>query len=240
MKYLLPVFCLCLAFAHPAFAETVEEAEAECQSYPNVPVNITPRFDDPVYDYHHNLRDLQSLSHDPSHQVHGTHRGLTLGLTSYEPMMAFKVPMKGVKFSNGLACAHVEHVDVTVGYQNVVVYIPTEVPQGSCGFNEVMAHEQKHIAVNKRLLEKYLPIIQEKLEAYLKLNGVFREQNADYAAKLLQDKLQVIVNDVSSEMMNENQREQQLVDSPEEYRRVSATCNGQLTMTATQYYRTGK
>lgn len=216
---------------------TREQAETECAPYPTVPIDLTPVFDEPAYDYSLGIGALQGLSQDPSHIVHGSHHGLTLGLTRYEPVLEFRVPVRSITFPGGLACAHVQHVDVTIGYRNVTVYIPHEVPQGSCGFNEVMLHEQKHIAVNRAILNEYAPLITKKLQDYLRLNGVFREQNSDYAIELLNKKLKAILDDVSAQISVENQRRQQLVDSPQEYRRVSATCNGQLNQAASQFYR---
>jgi len=222
------------------FELTPEQAEAECASYPTVPVNVTPVFDEPHYDYTTNIANLQGLAQDTRHTVHGSHRGLVLGLTRYNPVLEFRVPMRRLTFPDGLTCAHVDHVDVTIGYRDVVVLIPKEVPQGSCGFKEVMFHEQKHIAVNRAILDEYSPLITKKLQDYLRLNGVFREPNPDYAVSLLNQKLNAILHDMADQIVTENSRRQQLVDSPEEYRRVSATCNGQLIDAATQYYRGGK
>ncbi len=213
MKKILALVALLTFIAHPSFAQDNPYA---CDSYTDVPVNIQPRFDDPVYDFSANIAGIQSLANDPSHAVHGNHKNLTLGLTLYQPILEFHVPIKGVKFSNGLACAHVDHVEVVIGYKDVRVYIPREVPQGSCGFNEVIAHEQKHIEVNRQILGEFAPRIAERLQAYLKLNGTFREEDPDYAAKILNQKLQAILDDMAGEMVAENQRRQRLVDSPEE------------------------
>lgn len=93
-----------------------EQAEAECASYPTVPVNVNPVFEEPRYDYSVDIPTLQTLSQDPQHTVHGSHHGLTLGLTRYEPVLEFRVPIRKISFPDGLNCAHVDHVDVTIGY----------------------------------------------------------------------------------------------------------------------------
>jgi hypothetical protein len=233
------LFLVLLSLLCVETSASAQDEEKECESYRDIPVTITPRFDEPTYDYSTDLTELQRLAKDPIHNVHGTHKGLTLGLTRYEPLLEFRIPVKGVKFSNGLACAHVDNVDVSFGYKNVVVYVPREVPQGSCGFNQVMAHEQKHIDVNQQILAEYTPLIKEKLAAFLKANGVFREQDPDYALSLLKEKLQSIINEMGAQMTEDNVRRQQLVDSPEEYRRVSASCNGQLSVISQHYMQTG-
>jgi hypothetical protein len=103
-----------------------------------------------------------------------------------------------------------------------------------------MFHEQKHVSVNRAILNEYAPKIAQKLQDYLRMNGVFKEANPDYATSLLNQKLKAILDDMSMRIFTENQRRQQLVDSPEEYRRVGATCNGQLVQAAQQYYKTAK
>ncbi|MFY9288487.1 MAG: hypothetical protein WAO98_08290 [Alphaproteobacteria bacterium] len=212
----------------------------ECESWPNIPVTVIPRFDQPSYNYNVNLNQVQALANNPKRSVHGGHHGITLGLTQYEPIIQFVAPMKGIKMPNGLACAHVEHLEATIGYKNVVIYIPREVPQGSCGFDQVMAHEQKHIEVNRQILVEYTPRIQQKLQEYLKINGVFKQIQADYAEKLLNERLQAILNETAMQVFTENSRRQQLVDTAEEYRRVNSMCNGQLGKTATHYMQQGR
>jgi hypothetical protein len=218
-----------------AAAAHAQDSYNTCESYPDIPINVTARFDEPAYDYTVDLAALQALAHDPRYVVHGGHTGLTLGLTRYQPLIEFKVPVQTMEFSDALACARVDHVDVTFGYQAVTVYVPREIPQGSCGFDQVFAHEEKHIAVNRQILDEYVPRIEDSIKDSLRLNGVLREQNADYAVALLKQKLQSILDEAASEIFTENVRRQKLVDSPEEYRRVSAACDGQLVTVAAQF-----
>jgi len=230
-KFFLILGWLFLFAAHPALAE---DAYSECDSYPDVPVNITPRFDEPSYDYSASIADITALASDAHHTIH---EGMTLGLTRYEPVLEFRVPVKGVRLPDGLACAHVDHVDVTVGYRNVTVYVANEIPQGTCGFDEVMGHEMKHIAVNRQLLDEYAPRISAELAAYLKQNGVFREVDGDYAVAVLHEKLQSIIRNIVTDMTTENQARQHDVDTPAEYRRVSMSCNGQIRAIASRAQR---
>ena len=205
-----------------------------------IPIMIQPIFDEPHYDYNEDIGALQQLAHDAKHNVHGGHEGLSLGLTQYRPFLGFRVPVNTLQFPDGTGCARVEKVEVEIGYKDVVVYIPRNVPQGSCGFNEVMGHEQKHIAVNRALLQEYVPIMQDRLQEFLRTHGLIRERDTSYAVKLMNEQLQAILDDVSNQMVQENSRRQQLVDSPQEYARVSAACNGQLQQDVRQYYHGGR
>lgn len=227
MSCLLHKFWITLAvsFFVSAPHASAQGINSTCDSYPDIPVNITPVFEDPRYDFTADIASIQGMAHDTRRSIR---ESLTLGLTRYEPMLEFRLPIKGVTFPDGLSCAYVTNAEVRIGYRNVTVYIAREIPRDSCGFDEIMAHEQKHIAVNRQVLHDYAPLIREKLHSYLKLNGVFRQQKADYALKLLHEKLQIIINDLSAQMMKDNEERQRQVDGLDEYRRITTSCNGQM------------
>ena len=222
------------AFLRPALADEASDAYAACISNADIPIHVTPRFDAPAYEYHVGIPDIVSMSRDMEHSIH---EGLSLGLTRYEPMLAISAPVVGIKKSNGATCAHVERVDVSVGYENVVIYIAREVELNTCGFNEVMAHEQKHINVNMQLLKEYLPRISTELNDYLKTNGVIQDGNVDESMDTVKEKVHEIVKTILSEMTRENEERQKTIDSPAEYKRITASCNGQLRDIANRYMR---
>lgn len=237
MAHYIPKFALgllALLIASPLYAQDYEG----CPSYPNVPITVNPRFDEPRYDYSANIPAIRALAGGDSRR--GIRESITLGLTRYEPVLSFRVPIKTRTLPDGLSCSWVEEVEVTIGYKNVVVYIASEIPQNSCGFEKVLEHEQKHINVNRQILNEYVPKIQDRLASYLKLNGVFRQTNPDYASKLLDEKLNGILNDTAQQIVSENENRQHQVDTPEEYRRISYSCNGQLANISTQFLRNGR
>ena len=219
------VALLLVALLQLARAENAHDDYVTCMSNPAIPVHVTPRFDTPAYDFSKNIGTIMSIAADTRHTIH---EGLTLGLTRYEPVITVQAPMVGITTSRGNGCTYVKEANVTVGYQDVRVYIASEIPQGTCGFNEVMGHEQKHINVNMRILQEYMPRIANEINAYLRVYGVRHENDVNQASAEIKQKLHDIINTVLAEMTQENQRLQQGVDTPAEYARVSASCNGQL------------
>ncbi len=213
-------------------------AQEGCDSYPDIAVQVTPVFEDPKYDFSTDISGIRSLLDDTQHSIQESHDRLPLGVTHYEPMMEFRLPLTVTTFPDGLSCARVQSAGVTMGYKNVTVYIAKEVPEGSCGFDQIMAHEQKHIAVNRQVLQEYMPMIEGRMKDYLRLNGVFREENPDYAVSVLREKLQEILNGLGKQMTEDNRNRQRQVDSPEEYRRLTAACNGQLANVAMHFWDT--
>jgi len=235
MKNLSTAFLFVILTTSPAIAQDVEN----CDPYPDVPINITPVFDEPKYDFSQNLAQIQLIASDRIHSIPQYH-AVTMGITRYEPVLEFHVPMIVRTEEGGMSgCAFVKHVDVNVGYRNVTVFIASEIPEGTCAFDETMAHEQKHIGVNRQTLAEFVPLIEDRFKAYLRLNGVQQVENADYAQKIITDKLKSIMEDVTGQMQAENIARQREVDSIQEYTRLSQVCQGELTKIANRYRRIG-
>jgi len=235
-QFLLSVIIILCLFLLP-YTASAQDQSTSCPSYPDVPVHIINRFDTPNYDYTQTIPTLMGQASDTHHSIH---ESIPLGLTRYRPLLSIRLTTKTMDIPEGLTCIYVEHVDVTLGYQDVIVFIANEVPPQSCGFQEVLAHEQKHIAVNQKLLEEYSPLIEARLKDYLKLNGVFREPDPQYATTLVHDGMQGILEDIMNDFHTENTRRQQRVDSHEEYQRLGLVCNGQLSAIAHRYQITGQ
>lgn len=227
-KKLFPAILLLVLWAQPAAAGD----NSGCSSTSGAPVKVAPVFEEPHYDFSRDLGAIQALAKDSHHSIP---EALTMGLTRYEPVIELHIAFKVKTMPGHLSCAQVERSDVTVGYRNVSILIANEIPQNSCGFNLVMAHEEKHIEVNRHLLKDYVPIIEERLTSYLKANGAFPTTSADAAEQSLRKNLTSVMGALLADMEHENTRWQMLVDSPEEYHRVSAACDGQLAQIAKQF-----
>jgi len=117
-----------------------------------------------------------------------------------------------------------------------VVYIADEIPPDSCGFHEVMAHEQKHLNVNQHLLQEAIPKIEQQFLEHIRQRGVYHSIDPMLPRNDMQEFLASVMNSFDTE----NVQRQQRVDSPEEYHRVSVSCNGQLAIISQHYRLTGQ
>jgi len=209
--------------AVPAFAHD----PVPCESGRDVPVTVTPVFDEPRFDASQGLASIQAIAGDKRHSIPQYH-STTMGITRYEPILEFHVPAEIESVPGGPGCVRIGHIDVTVGYRDVTVYIAHEIMPGSCGFQETLEHEEKHIAVNRQLLDEYVPLIEDRFRSYVQLNGTFRVDRAEDAKPLIDQKLQAIMDEMMQRMETENIRRQREIDSPGEYDRLSHVCNGDL------------
>lgn len=222
MKKYSPFFVLLTLMASPVWAQ---DGIPECTNRQDIPVRIRPRFDNPYYDYAHDIPAVQAMASGTGHSIH---ENLTLGLTQYEPFMEVSMPVVGVKLSNGVVCGHIQRADIGLGYKDVTISIARDVPQGTCGFKEIMAHEFKHIAVNEKILDEYIPRMQDEVGRYVRENGYFQTAHQDVVLQQIKQGIQNIIEQQMNELEQENRTLQQQVDTPEEYRRVSTSCNGEL------------
>lgn len=227
MKLFLALSCFCctlLLATFPHHASAQYAVAEDCDSYPDIPINVIARFDDPKYDFTQNISSIMGMAGAEHDFIHD---GFALGLTRYQPFIDINLATRVINMPNGLTCAKADHVDVTIGYKDLTVYVANEVPQQSCGFNQIMDHERAHLEINRQLLEKYRPIIQNQVGGYLKLNGLFREPNYDYAIGLVHDKVKDILGHISEDFNRDNAMLHTQWDTQEEAR-MNLSCHGEL------------
>jgi hypothetical protein len=219
-----------LLFAPPALA-----AIDDCAPYSAIPVHVEPVWDEPQLDNATPLAELQSLGRDTARSI-PHYEAVLLGMTRYEPTLEFSAPILQQPMPDGSFCARAQRLDVKFGYRDIKVYVAREFPQGSCDFQHVMTHEQKHVEVNRRLLQEFAPKIEAQLSSFMQLYGMFIVPNESYANTLLRDKVNAIFKDITQQLIAENRRRQRLIDSPEEYDKSKTACKGHVAEVARRYY----
>ena len=227
------LLALFLAFASlPALAQTNEDY---CAPYPTIPINVTPVFDEPAMDFTTDLADLQVLGRDLTRAI-PHFEGVILGVTSYKPIIEFKASFMKLPLADGSFCARVDHLNATIGYRDITVHVARAFPEGSCDFQHIMTHEQKHVAVNRAVLEEYTRLTHEKLEELLRVQGLSITANPDYAQSQLRERVDAILKDIARQMLEENRRRQRQVDSPQEYASNDVACQGHLAEVARRFH----
>ncbi len=154
--------------------------------------------------------------------------GLVLGLAHATfgerwQISAYYQPQPG-----GGVCAGLSRLAVSFGFQERVIYVARELPQGTCIQQEVYAHEMKHVAVDEGLLKEFIPVFKRRLEVVVARQGAIRAHSQNQATALLRQPIDAAVKGLMQEFANEREKRQMKVDTIQEYRRVSGSCNGEL------------
>ncbi len=124
------------------------------------------------------------------------------------------------------ACFWVEAVDVVLRYQAVEIFVASEYSPNSCAYHAILRHEQEHVAVARKHLDRYAPRYRAALTSLLiprprspKLVASQSEMQQEIErllAKLLQP--------IATEMHREMAEAQAALDTPQVYRRVRRQC----------------
>ncbi|OFW88119.1 MAG: hypothetical protein A3B66_05190 [Alphaproteobacteria bacterium RIFCSPHIGHO2_02_FULL_46_13] len=107
------------------------------------------------------------------------------------------------------------------------IFIASEFPQGTCMHNSIMGHEQKHIQVDREIVNKYAALIGQALQndvSRYRVFGPFPASNQDAALEQVKTRMQNILRQYSNQMSAERKARQQQVDNLAEYERVNKSC----------------
>jgi hypothetical protein len=153
-------------------------------------------------------------------------RNITLGLgggeIGYETHGKFKVMEQ-----DGEACVSLDQVRVKF-YAKPQVHIASNFKRGSCEYNAVLGHEQKHIRTLRRFHKEYAQALKKKLPEIagkVKPSGVIPASQVEYAQNRMLEQVAAGVEAYLSKAVGVLGRRQGHVDSPSEYRRVFALCD---------------
>lgn len=159
----------------------------------------------------------------------GRQAGRALGLTAAEftARSRFQLVFQGEP--GGAVCGSLKNLIIAFGYARRTVYIARELPPASCIHGEVLAHEMEHVAIDDRVLAEFRPRFQQQMQALVEQLPPVRGRSTDQVARTLQRSVEAVINRSLEEFGRERDRRQARLDTVEEYRRVSESCNGELS-----------
>lgn len=220
MRWILALVFMMLFAAPLLLARGVD-----CGSLSSIEVRVTPVLANPVYDFSTGIPEIQAMTDTIVHRVR---EGWALGFTSYKPVLEMDAPVVVAAAGPGKFCARPRYVNINVGTRDETVFIPREIAGGSCGQHEVITHEQKHLAINHALAEKYAALIGKGSTEYFKTARPVEMSNPVEAAAVQENMLRAVLDDAAVKMITENAALQQDVDSADEYNRLLNVCGGEL------------
>jgi hypothetical protein len=152
---------------------------------------------------------------------------LPLGAMEANIKTSFNMGTAQIRLSNGQGCVAITSAQITLTFANPTIYMARELPRGSCIYREVLAHENRHVAVDKQLSSEYEYNLRNRVEAELRTIGILRGNSVEHASSQLQTLVQARLQPIFAEFIAERERRQALVDSADEYERISKSCKGQ-------------
>ena len=144
---------------------------------PKIRVSVEPG--DVSWDYSLDEAEIKAVTDEQRGYVAGPwHR--PIGLTTSEFGARYSTSFS-IRKATGGYCAYLAEAEVTVGYEQTIVYINRDYPEGSCQFQVVYEHELEHVRVNHETLKAYKPKIIKALKRMIRSKGgifVHRKEEA--------------------------------------------------------------
>lgn len=176
--------------------------------------------------YFHNLStaQIEQMRHLKLHNKSLHNPGVTVA----EHELTINYELGGLEHARGDGfCVWAESVSIGFSYNQMDVYITSQYPAGSCPYTAILNHENQHVAINTRTLEKYRVLMTRALKSAKTIPtrahplNVLSEKNG---GDIISARISRIVNPLLAKFKNEIQRENGKIDTMENYRRVQAQC----------------
>ncbi|RSZ57892.1 hypothetical protein HF313_24155 [Massilia atriviolacea] len=156
----------------------------------------------------------------------GRPNSFVLGLTRTESRMS--IGLNGPMLSDpvsGYECV-APKITVSLYYSPIVVYVGREFPPGSCAYQEILAHEMRHL---KTYLD-HLPKVEVTVRAALskRFDNKPLYAPAGRARALLQQEINTGWMTYIKNEMAKVELQQAAIDTPQEYARLSKVCKGEV------------
>ncbi len=204
-------------------------AEELCPPWapPKITVNkqiAAPRVNDTL-----SLKEIRAIALDGKKELssgpHETPVGLTaasLRLSSQFKILARTNPQQKK------TCARLTGLDLTLAIIDTTVYMPREIAKGSCPYQIVWDHEQKHVLTDRVMIEQIAPTLYRKLSAIANQVSTETGHSAQEVEAKMHAKLDSHVHKLGQDIAALRREEQSRIDTPEEYKRLSTACKGEM------------
>jgi hypothetical protein len=146
------------------------------------------------------------------------------GLTSSSYETRYQVKVQTRKIGRNRYCAQLLSVEAWAGFTGMTVYVAREYKRGSCQYRAILDHEHQHVAINRRVFQKYLPKIEKTLRATARKMGPFVASSPNGAGKIVTNRLKAALRPTASALDRALDKSNANIDTKANYKRVNARC----------------
>jgi hypothetical protein len=151
-----------------------------------------------------------------------------LGLTRTESRIA--VGVEGGMLSDpqsGYECI-APQISVSLTYVPIIIYVGSEFSPGTCAYQEILAHEMRHLKTYLDQLPKVETVVGAALRMRFPPKPIYAP--AGQAKALLDQEMDGRWMPYIKNEMGKVERLQAAIDSPQEYSRLSKVCKGEVQL----------
>jgi len=121
----------------------------------------------------------------------------------------------------------VENLQVEFAYNTITVYVTSAYPDGSCEYEQTMAHEKQHVQIHREVYHRYQKIIQDAMAAAPEIPTQDRPITVttwDEGKERLSKIISGVVDPVFDKFGQVLSEEQSKIDTQESYNELRSRC----------------
>jgi hypothetical protein len=169
-------------------------------------------------------RELRERAGSAEDGLFPDHLGLTLSRVEWRSEITVRsLAPTGAQGADGPVCVLPAEVRLALVHAEHSIRLAREVPRGGCLAGEVLAHERRHVQVNRRTLREAVPELRNAARAWA-ARAEARTEDVAAGALQLQEELAGAVEPVLARLRAARERGHAAIDSPAEYRRLGRVC----------------
>ncbi|ELX09702.1 putative membrane protein [Janthinobacterium sp. HH01] len=153
-------------------------------------------------------------------------RMVTLGLTVTKGQ--YTVDLGGPVLqdtASGYECI-APRVDVKLNYSPVLIYVGNEFAPGTCGYNAILEHEQRHLQAYMENLARVEKVVREALSKRFEAKPLYAPSGTAMSA--LEHEINGTWFPFIRDEFEKGRPKQAEIDTPEEYARMGKVCDGEI------------
>lgn len=194
---------------------------AACPASPPADIRVVSQMPRP--NYHHDLTRPQIGARAGNGHMTSDrrHLGLTSIAHSYSvnPTVAFR------RMPDGGVCAWLKSVELTFQATEFRVDVAAEYRQGSCAYDEILRHENQHVAIHQRAYAAADRDMRAALADAVRREQSFQVHSTqDQVLKMVLHRLESAVKPAFDQHMGEARRANAAMDTQENYRAEQKRC----------------
>jgi hypothetical protein len=117
-------------------------------------------------------------------------------------------------------------VEVKLNYSPVLIYVGNEFVPGSCSYNVILEHEQRHLKAYMDNLARVEKVVRAALEKRFDARPLYAPSGTAQSA--LQHEINSVWFPFIKAEFDKGNVEQAKIDTPQEYARLGDSCNGEI------------
>ncbi|HJO69444.1 MAG TPA: hypothetical protein QF804_07150 [Rhodospirillales bacterium] len=202
----------------------VSEAAERCRStHGALEVTLTSIRGELGYDGSHSEADLSRLylKSGGSARWHGWNPA---GLTLADLELGLRIQVRARPLSGERFCTELAQVEVTLGYRTIDVYVARRYRRGACEYEQILDHENRHVAIFRDVLAEYGPRVRHALERESGAQAPLIATSPGTGAERFKDRLRNEMAPLFREITQALDRGHATLDTAENYRAEQRLC----------------